>query len=169
MSLAFVNFTPLTVTALICAVAAVVLAYRKIYFALIASNFALILAFIDGDTPLGTFIFWIVATAVAGLLVYILPDEVKENHLGVSFMVTGALAGMSVGVAIGTISSLIISSVVGVFFGALVLSNAVPDHEFKFPSKKHFNYVMAKGLPIVVVMCVVGIVLADCIAIMKTY
>ncbi len=169
MIAAFVNFTGLTVMALICAMAAVALAYRRIYFALMAANFALIFAFIDKDLELGTYVFWLVASGVAGLIVYMLPERVNEMRKGVSFFVTGALAGMAVGVAIGTTAALILGAAVGVLFGAIIFNNVIPNPEYKFPSKQFVNYILAKGLPIVVVMSMVGLVLARSIAKMSVY
>lgn len=165
----FVNFTFLTVSALLCALLAVALSYRKIYYALSAANVGLVLAFIDKDIAVSTLIFWLVAASVAGFIVYMLPDEVRTMRTGVSFFVTGALAGTAVGVAFGSMAALIIGAAAGIFFGALIFSNAMPEHDFKLTSKKYLNYILAKGLPILVVMCIVGIILAQSIGKMNNY
>lgn len=158
------SFSVLNIASLVCAAGAVALAYRRVTYSLIAANFAVILAWLAGDVTLGTFIFWLIASAVAGVIVYMLPDEVKRSLAGVAYITTGALAGMAVGVAMGTMASLIIGSAAGALFGSLIYGNTAAGHELGFPSGRYFNYVMAKAFPALVAMCMAGIVFAMAIA-----
>lgn len=151
--------TPLIVASSLCAVAAIVLAYRKIFFALIAANFALALLLCNGDVTLGRFLFWLAAA-----IVFMLPDDVRASGAGTSFLVTGALAGMAVGVALDAMTALIVGSAAGALFGALVFGNTRRGKSLGFPSRRYFNYVLAKALPLVVVMSAVGIAAATLIA-----
>lgn len=156
--------TPLIVASSLCAVAAIVLAYRKIFFALIAANFALVLLLCNGDVTLGRFLFWLAASAVAAAIAFMLPDDVRASGAGTSFLVTGALAGMAVGVALDAMTALIVGSAAGALFGALVFGNTRRGKSLGFPSRRYFNYVLAKALPLVVVMSAVGIAAATLIA-----
>lgn len=157
---AFIPVTTLTIAALLCAVVALVLAYRNIYYSLSVSSIGLFLSWLEGDTGLWKLVFWLCASGVAGMLVYLLPDDVNKNRAGVMVMVTGGITGMAVGMAIGTMAGLILATIIGIIFGAMVFSNFMPNPDYKFPSRAYMNYIMAKGLPIAVVMCIVGIIIA---------
>jgi len=152
--------------AVLAAGAAIALSYRRIIAALSAAGIALILVFANMAVSIGTLIFWIAAAAIAAVIVRLLPEPVGKSNAGVPFMATGAIAGMMVGLTLHTAAAPVIGSAAGVLFGALIFGNTQSGREMEFPSTRYFNYVLAKGLPLVVAISVVGISLAACIRIL---
>ncbi len=166
MIAASISVSLLAVVALLAAGAAIVLCYRRIIAALSAAEIALILVFAGKAVGFGTLVFWIAAVVVAAVIVRLLPEQVSRSNAGVPFMGTGAVAGMTVGLSLGTVAALVLGSAAGVLFGALIFGNTKSGREMEFPSQRYFNYVLAKGLPLVVAVSAVGLSLSACIRIL---
>lgn len=111
-----------------------------------------------------TYIFWAVATLISVAINYMLPGEVARSRAGVPYISGGALAGTAVGMAIGTVAGVIVGSALGAFLGALAYGSTVAGRPMSFPSAKFFNYLAAKGLPVIVALSMVGIVTAGLLA-----
>lgn len=167
MIAASISVTLLAVVAILAAGAALVLSYRWIIAALSAAECALILVFAAGNAnraiSVGSLIFWFAAAFIAAVIVRLLPEQVSKSRVGVPYMATGAIAGMMVGVALDTVAALVIGTAAGVLFGALIFGNTLAGSTLEFPSMRYFNYVLAKGLPLVVAMSIVGLTLSTCI------
>lgn len=105
--------------------------------------------------------FWGIASVLVLGLDYMLPREVTRSSAGVPFIVTGAIAGMAVGIALSTVASVIIATAAGAFFGAIAYANTRAGREIMtFPSRQFFNWFAAKALRAIVTLSITGISLA---------
>lgn len=114
-----------------------------------------------GGTPLpqSQYLFWCGAVAIAWGINVMLPPLVARSRAGVGYISGGALVGAIVGMLF-SIAGMIMGSVAGAFCGALAYSRSAAGAAMQFPSSKFLNYLCAKGLPAVVVMCIACICLA---------
>ena len=112
-----------------------------------------------GGAPIsmGQLIFWGAASAIAICIMVLLPNVVRKSDLGVRFIVTGALAGVAIGVLANTMAAIIAGAALGVIFGGVAASRTRVGRVLDFPTKRFFNYLCAKGLPMVVAMSMIGI------------
>lgn len=109
-----------------------------------------------------TMIFWGMATAIALAIRFLLPRPVALARQGVGFISGGALTGMALGMAFGSMPVIITAAVCGAFFGSLAYANTPAGRSFvAFPSGRFFNYLGAKGLPAVVTVAMIGAVLVQ--------
>lgn len=121
------------------------------------------LCYIPGmEIPESLLIFWGIAALIALGITYMLPFEVATARLGMGFMTGGALCGMMVGLIASSNAGTICGSAAGVLLGAIAFSRTRRGVQMEFPSKKFFNYLMAKGLPLVVIMSSAGLVIMAC-------
>ncbi len=113
-----------------------------------------------GHVPAGELVFWGVASAAAVALMLLLPRRVSKSTVGMAYITAGGLVGMVVGLSLGTMASLILGSAAGCLLGAFVVGRLDTGRELDFPSRKFFNYVCAKGLPVVVLFSMLGLILS---------
>ena len=113
-----------------------------------------------GRVPAGQLVFWGVASAAAVALMLLLPRQVSKSTVGMAYLTAGGLVGMVVGLSLGTMASLILGSAAGCLLGAFVVGRLDTGRELDFPSRKFFNYVCAKGLPVVVLFSMLGLILS---------
>lgn len=100
-----------------------------------------------------TMIFWGVATVIALGITYMIPRKVAYSNVGVGFIAGGALAGAVVGMLTNTMAGIIVGAVCGALFGGIAFANTRAGREvMAFPSGRFFNYLAAKGLPVVVAL-----------------
>lgn len=112
----------------------------------------------DFAIPDSTMVFWGISTLMALGINYMLPFSVAASRLGMSYIAAGALCGTMVGLAASSEAAMICGAAAGAFFGAVAYSRTPRGRAMDFPSRPFFNYVVAKGLPLVVVMSTSGIV-----------
>lgn len=117
-----------------------------------------------------TMVFWGVATILTLGINWMLPRHIWRSTVGLPFMAVGGLAGMAVGglagMAVGavlnTMAAIILGTALGCLFGAVAFANTGAGRAvMTFPSKPFFNYLAAKGLPIVVALSMAGAVLVQ--------
>ncbi len=113
-----------------------------------------------GHVPAGELVFWGVASAAAVALMLLLPRRVSKSTVGMAYITAGGLVGMVVGLSLGTMASLILGSAAGCLLGAFVVGRLDTGRALDFPSRKFFNYVCAKGLPVVVLFSMLGLILS---------
>lgn len=102
--------------------------------------------------------FWGIATLIALGINYMLPFHVATSRTGMAHMAGGALAGTFVGLLATPAAGVICGSAAGAFLGALAFSRMRAGKTLGFPSRRFFNYITAKGLPLVVEMSASGLV-----------
>lgn len=102
--------------------------------------------------------FWGIATLIALGINYMLPFQVATSRTGMAYMTGGALAGTFVGLLATPVAGVICGSAAGALLGALAFSRMRAGKMLGFPSRRFFNYVLAKGLPLVVEMSASGLV-----------
>lgn len=102
--------------------------------------------------------FWGIATLIALGINYMLPFSVATSRTGMAYMAGGALAGTFVGLLATPVAGVICGSAAGGFLGALAFSRMRAGKVLAFPSRRFFNYIVAKGLPLVVEMSASGLV-----------
>lgn len=142
-------------------VSAVVLAFMSSRWASL-SAYAGLWIFVLGKTVVissGQLIFWGAAVAIVLLLGWLLPREVAMARKGVPYIAGASLAGVLVGMLMSS-AGMIIGAALGAFCGALAYSRTPVGSVLEFPSVKFANYLGAKGLPVVVTMCIVALVIA---------
>lgn len=126
-------------------------------FGVICSYLGLAVASIALSTApsLATLIFWGVAAAIVVMLNILLPKNVANSRLGVNWLAVGSVAGMLVGLTMGH-AAMVIGAVVGMLFGGVAFAKTPKGSALGFPSSKFFNYLCAKGLPMVVTVSIIG-------------
>lgn len=137
----------------------IVLAYAGNWWTLVTSLLALILGILSGCVDLDTssLIFWGVATAICIAITFLLPPHIRYARLGLTYFCTGALTGSVVGLVLNTQAGVIAASMTGVLLAGIAFSRVRAGKVLEFPSKQFFNYLCAKGLPLVVVFSMLGI------------
>lgn len=114
--------------------------------------------------PSSNIIFWGVATVLVVINHFLLPRGLRSSRAGLGYFAGGTLAGLAVGLTVYSKASLIGGACLGAFLGALAFSQTAAGRPMNFPSSKFFNYLGAKGIPLVVALSMVGISLAAIIA-----
>lgn len=109
----------------------------------------LTLLLIWGIASGNTIIFWGITAAIALGINYMLPAEIAKSRVGVSYIAGGALTAAIVGTLLSTWGT-VIAAALGAVLGSLAYSRTPSGKILEFPSKKFFNYLCAKGLPITV-------------------
>ena len=128
--------------------------------------FALIIASLSPYCVIApaTLIFWGIAALIAMGIEALLPRHIAESRVGIPYIATAALAAMMVGLTLMASATIIIGSVIGALLGAVAFSRTRAGASLGFPSRQFFNYLAAKGLPIVVAASTIGITIAALIA-----
>lgn len=135
------------------------LAWKSRVEGVVAVYVALLLC-AHGRVSTGQLIFWGVATAITVALMLMLPKQVSKLSVGMVYLTAGGFVGMVVGLSVGTYAGLIIGSAAGCLLGAFAVGRLDAGRVLDFPSRRFFNYVCAKGLPIVVLFSMLGIILS---------
>ncbi len=148
----------LIISALLTGVA-IVLAYRAVWWTVILSLAALIVGKLSGIAAIDTssLIFWSVSSVIVLAINCLLPKQIRDSHVGMSYLCTGALAGSFLGLLSNTTAGVISACAVCIVLAALAFSRQAAGQVLEFPSKKFFNYLCAKGLPLVVIFSMLGI------------
>lgn len=145
---------------------AITLAYLSRWESVAAAYLALLgFAFsgIAGASSPWLLVFWGVTAAVAVALSLMLPANVSRSRVGMPYMCTGALAGMALGMVAASSAAIILCTALGIAAAALLMGRMKPGEALAFPSKQFFNYVLAKGFPLLVAYSMVGLALASLI------
>ncbi|MCM1348275.1 MAG: hypothetical protein NC338_02585 [Firmicutes bacterium] len=108
--------------------------------------------------PDGIMTFWGIATLIALGINYMLPFEISSSRRGMAYMAGGSLCGTFVGMIAASQAGMICGAALGALCGAIAYSRTPRGRVLDFPSSRFFNYVLAKGLPLIVVMSTVGLV-----------
>ncbi len=143
----------------LCTGASVVLAYISHRMAALAGYAALVLAAFSGYAFIDTsmLIFWGAAAVIATGISLMLPHAISGSRVGMPYFCTGALMGMALGMLTNTSAGIITGSAAGLLLGSVAYSRADKANRLDFPSRRFFNYLCAKGLPLIVVMSMAGI------------
>lgn len=115
----------------------------------------------------GTLLFWGIASLIATAICVLLPGDVQRSRMGVAYLLVGTVAGAFVGLIIST-AGMIVGAVLGAVCAAVAYSRTPAGRTIDFPSAKFFNYLCAKGLPIVVTVCEVTITVVSIIIFCKS-
>lgn len=107
--------------------------------------------------PDGIMVFWGIATLIALGINYMLPFQIATSRVGMPYMAGAALCGTMLGLIAATEAGMICGAAAGVLCGAIAYSRTPRGRVLDFPSSQFFNYVLAKGLPLIVVMSTSGI------------
>lgn len=147
--------------------ASVVLAYMSRWPAAVLAYAALVAAECGGILQMGAgdMIFWGAATVVVLAILYLLPGEIRGATIGMPYFATGALAGAFVGLCTNTVAGVVAASFAAVCLSSLIAGRARQCAILGFPSRRYFNYLCAKGLPLVVIFSMIGIL---CLSLLKT-
>lgn len=105
--------------------------------------------------------FWGVSSVFVVMLYMLLPREVSRSGRGQWYLALGALAGAMIGVVLGKMIWLTVATAVGVALGALMFARTSNARDMADDQKKLFNYFLAKGLPLTINFCMLGIFLAQ--------
>lgn len=141
---------------------AIVLAYISRWEAAAVAFAAYLVGKISGqaDISASTLIFWGIAALIAVLICLLLPKEVRNSRAGLPFFCTGALAGSLIGLILNSSAAIIIGCAAGVILSAFAFGNMKAGKQMGFPSKKFFNYLLAKGLPVIVTFSMSALTIA---------
>lgn len=148
---------PVCILGLILAVAAAALAFKSRTWSPLVSFIALAVTYFWGRTMLDSsqFYFWGSAALIAWGIYIMLPRPVAASRVGMGYIVGGTLAGALVGL-IASHAWLVLGAMLGAFCGALAYSRTPSGAILQFPSSKFLHYLCAKGLPAVVMVCILG-------------
>lgn len=145
---------------------AIVLAYMSKWEAIPAAFLSLLSGFFGrvASVSAASLIFWGVAAVVVLALWFMLPRHVVASRRGMPFLCTGALAGTVVGMVFNTSAGIILGAAVGIFLAALVMGRSAVGRDLEYPTKKYFNYVLAKGFPVLVTFAILGVLFVGILA-----
>lgn len=107
--------------------------------------------------PDAILIFWGIATLIALGINYMLPFQVATSRVGMPYMTVAALCGTMLSIIAGSQAAMICGAAAGLLCGAIAYSRTPRGRILDFPSSRFFNYMLAKGLPLIVVMSTSGI------------
>ena len=161
--------TPLMVIgAILLAIATVAAFFPRFHSVVIAFAGMLILRWAGAVVfPSSTLIFWGAAALLVVVNHYMLPTPIRNTGSGLGYMAGGALAGLAFGMTLYEQASIVGGAVLGALLGAIAFSRTAAGRPMNFPSSKFFNYLGAKGMPVVVTLSIVGLSLASLIAVTR--
>lgn len=110
------------------------------------------------EVPEVMLIFWGIATLLVLIIEFSRPQQAIKSTSGAAYILGGTSAGMMVGL-ISSYQLMIIGAVVGALFGAMAYSKTPKGSAIKKPASRFIQYVGAEGLPIVITICMVGLVI----------
>lgn len=142
----------------------ITLAYLSRWESVAAAFLALLGVSFSGHTgspDAAMLIFWGVTAALGAALALMLPRPVGRSREGMAYVCTGALAGMAIGMAASSSAAIIIGTALGIAAGSLLMGRMKPGQQLGFPSKKFFNYVLAKRFPVLIAYSMAGLALAS--------
>lgn len=110
---------------------------------------------------------WGVIAAIVLGLDLLLPRNVTRATNGMTYMGTGGLVGLFVGMTGFSLAWAVVGAAAGVLLGAFAYTRMPGGEGLGFPSARFFQYLCAKGLPAVVTLGIIGI--AVLLAVMENY
>ena len=122
------------------------------------------------NVPLwSTVIFWGVASAIVLAIGYMLPREVSESRVGLGYFGVGAIAGAAVGYVVSpSEAGLIIGAVIATLIGAVAFSRTPAGKPLVAPVRRYANYVLAKGMYVIVTVDVIALTVINLVQLAKT-
>lgn len=153
------HITWILVLSLFSIAVSIALSFMSRWEAVLASLAALVLGQLSGYAyvNVSTLVFWIVTVVIVLGIDFLLPAQVRNSRVGVPHFCTGALVGCAIGMLFNSMAGIITGSAVGVLLSAVALSRLQAGNSLEYPSKKFFNYLCAKGLPLVVIYSILGL------------
>lgn len=102
-------------------------------------------------TPL---LFWGVALVIVLVIDMLLPADIAKSRQGLGYIGGGAIVGMFVGLLL---HSVVLCIVVGALLGTIAYAKTPEGKPLEFPSSKFLSYLCAKGFPVVIAICIIGV------------
>lgn len=129
-----------------------------------------ILRLSDANVPLwSTILFWSIACAIVLTIGYMLPRTVSESRTGVGYFGVGAIVGAAVGyVASPGEAGLILGAVAGTLISAIAFSRTPSGKPVAASFNRYVNYVLAKGMYVIVTVVVLAMAVANLVLFAKT-
>ena len=109
------------------------------------------------DFPNVMLSYWGILTMIVIVITSMQPEALVKSTRGLRHITIGAVGGMFAGTTIGY-SPMIIGSAVGALLG-LVAYSRTKDGDALRPLTPFFKYFMAKGLPAIITVALLGIIL----------
>ncbi len=133
-----------------------VLTFMSNRYAVVAAYAGMLgIAFTLPSVPVTALVFWGIAALIVIALGHMLPKAVVDSRRGVGYIAGAALAGAFVGMVISH-GWMIIGAVAGAILGGIAYSRTPAGKVMEFPSSKFLNYLCAKGLPAIIIICIIG-------------
>lgn len=149
--------TIIIITVLLLAVAAG-LSFFKGYLAPVVAFLGLCVTGLSGSvapSP-GSYIFWGTAMIIVVSIGLMLPRRIVSSRLGMPYICGASLAGMLVGLALGSHAAMVAGAFAGAVLGGIAFAKTPAGKVLEFPTSRFLNYLCAKGLPAVVTMSIIG-------------
>ena len=109
------------------------------------------------DFPNVMLSYWGVLTAIVLIIAFLQPEALAKSTRGTIHITVGAIAGMLAGTAIGY-STMILGTAVGALMGLMAYSRSEQGYALR-PITLFLKYFMAKGLPTIITIAMLGIIL----------
>lgn len=115
-----------------------------------------------------TFLFsWMAITLVVMMIITLQNVDIRQQSRGIWYMTIGGIAGMLVGLACLSLTSvmtlayalMIIGAAIGIIIGFLLFTNTPAGTMVKPGSGHFFRYLLAKGFPTLITIAQLGIIL----------
>ena len=100
---------------------------------------------------------WGIAVAIVVMIDLLQPRTVSRSTKGMTYIGSGAIVGMMVGMTGFSYLWMVLGAAVGVIGGGYVYARTPAGKPLQFPSARFFQYLCAKGLPAIVTASVIGI------------
>ncbi|MDE5551940.1 MAG: hypothetical protein K2M03_02630 [Muribaculaceae bacterium] len=110
---------------------------------------------------------WLAITLIIMMVIVMQSAAIRIQSRGVWYMTVGAVAGMLIGLACLTVTSImtlayalmIIGTAAGIVIGYLLFTNTPSGQMIKPGTGNFFRYLLAKGFPILITVAQLGIIL----------
>lgn len=169
----------LIILACVLYITATVALFRRILVAPALSYIGLVVLSFARDNgypllPINSYILigWLCITLVVTFILILEPAPVRAQLRGMPYIVTGAFAGLAIGLLGYTVTShvsmlysiMVIGVVIGTLLGFLLYSRTPDGRPVAPGSGNFFRYLLAKGFPTAITVMMMGVVLVLIIA-----
>ncbi|MCM1319815.1 MAG: hypothetical protein NC217_05490 [Muribaculaceae bacterium] len=143
------------------------LLYRKELLGPVAAFLAMGAVYLSGLLPmnLNMIITWLCLTLVVTGVSAMQPPALMAQRRGMGYIMTGAVAGLAVGLMGYTFTEsisavyaiMVLAVIVGIFFGYMLFTRTPDGEQLHASRSRFFSYLLAKGFPVAIAVAMAGV------------
>ena len=145
----------------------VLLLLRKEILGPVAAFLAMGAVYLSGLLPMNMnmIITWLCLTLVVSGVTAMQPAALMSQQRGMGYIMTGAAAGLAVGLmgytfteSISAVYAIMVLAVVaGIFFGYMLFTRTPDGAQLRTSRNRFFSYLLAKGFPVAIAVSMLGV------------